>query len=68
MSYLFFVKSETKPAQTEISGSLRIAGMRTIFTNEDSPREIHDTDGGYLGGLPPCIVVEIVVRIQALRH
>jgi hypothetical protein len=68
MPYLFFVKSETKPVQTEIKG--RIERMRTIFTDENSPWEFHDTDGGYLGGLPPwpyrVIIVGIVVRIQAL--
>jgi hypothetical protein len=35
MPYLFFVKSETKPVQTEIKG--RIERMRTIFTDENSP-------------------------------
>ena len=65
MSYLFFIKSETKPVQTEIKD--RIEWMRIVFTNEDSPWEIHDADGGYLGGLPPwphyVIVVGIVERI-----
>jgi hypothetical protein len=52
MPYLFFVKSETKPVQTEIRGK-RIERMRTIFTDEDSPCETHETDSGDLGGLPP---------------
>ena len=46
--------------------------MRIIFTDQESPQEIHDTDGGDLGSLPPrpyhVIVVGIVVCIQALRH
>ena len=36
MPYLFFVKSETKPMQTEISRGTRMERMRTIFTDEDS--------------------------------
>ena len=50
MPYLFFIKSETKPMQIEIRQ--RIERMRTIYTDEDSTCEIHDTDGGHLGRLP----------------
>ena len=71
MPYLFFVKSETKPVETEIRDT-EIEWMRTSFTDENSPWEIHDTDGGDLGGLPPwphhVVVIGIVVCIQALRH
>ena len=35
MPYLFFVKPETKPMQTEIRGT-RMDRMRTTFTDEDS--------------------------------
>ena len=68
MPYLFFIKSETKPMQIEIRQ--RIERMRTIYTDEDSTCEIHDTDGGHLGRLPSwphhVIITGIIVCIEAL--
>ena len=40
--YLFFIKSETKPVQTDIRGT-RIEKMITIFTDDDLPWVIKKT-------------------------
>ena len=72
MPYLFFVKSETKPVHTEIRVYKDGKDGSKIFTDEDSPREIHDTNGRNLGSLPcwchHLIVVGIIVCIEALWH